>query len=157
MKRDVSNNKRITSFRVKIQEPSSGKKRNRSKSVIKSHLQLIDERGDGDDIVWTTTTTTTAIHFQSSRRRDGGRDFAHRRWSRGVRHLCNLCFVLFFLSRRVFRVVFCGAASWENRVKKRAHLLKQTPQKSGDYDKIRGKERESESRRVRIGACVCVC
>ena len=147
MKRDVSNNKRITSFRVKIQEPSSGKKRNRSKSVIKSHLQLIDERGDGDDIVWTTTTTTTAIHFQSSRRRDGGRDFAHRRWSRGVRHLCNLCFVLFFLSR-VFRVVFCGAASWENRVKKRAHLLKQTPQNKAEttikYEEKRERERVEE-------------
>ena len=145
MKRDVSNNKRITSFRVKIQEPSSGKKRNRSKSVIKSHLQLIDERGDGDDIVW-TTTTTTAIHFQSSRRRDGGRDFAHRRWSRGVRHLCNLCFVLFFLSR-VFRVVFCGAASWENRVKKRAHLLKQTPQNKAETT-IRTRKRERERERV---------
>lgn len=142
MKRDVSNNKRITSFRVKIQEPSSGKKRNRSKSVIKSHLQLIDERGDGDDIV----RTTTAIHFQSSRRGDGGRDFAHRRWSRGVRHLCNLCFVLFFLSFCVFRVVFCGAASWENRVKKRAHLLKQTPQNKAEtaikYEEKRERERE---------------
>jgi len=144
MKRDVSNNKRITSFRVKIQEPSSGKKRNRSKSVIKSHLQLIDERGDGDDIV----RTTTAIHFQSSRRGDGGRDFAHRRWSRGVRHLCNLCFVLFFLSFCVFRVVFCGAASWENRVKKRAHLLKQTPQNKAEtaikYEEKRERERVEE-------------
>lgn len=145
MKRDVSNNKRITSFRVKIQEPSSGKKRNRSKSVIKSHLQLIDERGDGDDIV----RTTTAIHFQSSRRRDG-RDFAHRRWSRGVRHLCNLCFVLFFLSFCVFcvGVVFCGAASWENRVKKRAHLLKQTPQNKAEtaikYEEKRERERVEE-------------
>ena len=147
MKRDVSNNKRITSFRVKIQEPSSGKKRNRSKSVIKSHLQLIDERGDGDDIVW-TTTTTTAIHFQSSRRGDKGRDFAHRRWSRGVRHLCNLCFVLFFLSFCVFRVVFCGAASWENRVKKRANLLKQTPQNKAEttikYEEKRERERVEE-------------
>ena len=144
MKRDVSNNKRIASFRVKIREPSSGKKRNRSKSVIKSHLQLIDERGDGDDIV----RTTTAIHFQSSRRGDGGRDFAHRRWSRGVRHLCNLCFVLFFLSFCVFRVVFCGAASWENRVKKRAHLLKQTPQNKAEtaikYEEKRERERVEE-------------
>ena len=146
MKRDVSNNKRIKSFRVKIQEPSSGKKRNRSKSVIKSHLQLIDERGDGDDIVW-TTTTTTAIHFQSSRRGDKGRDFAHRRWSRGVRHLCNLCFVLFFLSFCVFRVVFCGAASWENRVKKRANLLKQTPQNKAE-NTINTKKRERERERV---------
>jgi len=113
MKRDVSNNKRITSFRVKIQEPSSGKKRNRSKSVIKSHLQLIDERGDGDDIVW-TTTTTTAIHFQSSRRRDGGRDFAHRRWSRGVRKKASTSFKT------------------------------DTTKQSGDCDKIRGKERERE-------------
>ena len=142
MKHDVSNNKRIKSFRVKRKEPSG--KKETDQRVIKSHLQLIDERGDGDDIVW-TTTTNTATHSQSSRRRDGGRDFAHRRWSRGVRHLCNLCFVLFFLSR-VFRVVFCGAASWENRVKKRAHLLKQTPQNKAEttikYEEKRERERE---------------
>ena len=58
----------------------------------------------------------------------------------------NLCFVLFFLSFCVFRVVFCGAASWENRVKKRAHLLKQTPQNKAEttikYEEKRERERE---------------
>ena len=59
----------------------------------------------------------------------------------------NLCFVLFFLSR-VFRVVFCGAASWENRVKKRAHLLKQTPQNKAEttikYEEKRERVRVEE-------------
>jgi hypothetical protein len=54
---------------------------------------------------------------------------------------------LFFLSR-VFRVVFCGAASWENRVKKRAHLLKQTPQNKAEttikYEEKRERERVEE-------------
>jgi hypothetical protein len=53
---------------------------------------------------------------------------------------------LFFLSFCVFRVVFCGAASWENRVKKRAHLLKQTPQNKAEttikYEEKRERERE---------------
>ena len=64
---------------------------------------------------------------------------------RAVSVISNLCFVLFFLSR-VFRVVFCGAASWENRVKKRAHLLKQTPQNKAEttikYEEKRERERE---------------
>ena len=58
----------------------------------------------------------------------------------------NLCFVLFFLSFCVFRVVFCGAASWEIRVKKRANLLKQTPQNKAEttikYEEKRERERE---------------
>ena len=74
MKHDVSNNKRIKSFRVKRKEPSG--KKETDQRVIKSHLQLIDERGDGDDIVW-TTTTNTAIHSQSSRRRDGAVSYTH--------------------------------------------------------------------------------
>ncbi len=143
MKRDVSNNKRITSFRVKIQEPSSGKKET-DQRVIKSHLQLIDERGDGDDIV-RTTTTTTAIHFQSSRRGDGGRDFAHRWWSRGVRHLFQslFCFVFSFVlcvSSRFLWGCFVGKSS-----KKASTSFKtDTTKQSGDCDKIRGKERERE-------------
>ena len=75
--------------------------------ITRSHLQLIDERGDGDDIV----RTTTAIHFQSSRRGDGGRDFAHRRWSRGVRHLFDeslFCFVFSFVLCVLLESFFVG-------------------------------------------------
>ena len=62
----------------------------------------------------------------------------------------NLCFVLFFLSFCVLcvGVVFCGAASWEIRVKKRAHLLKQTPQNKAEtaikYEEKRERERVEE-------------
>ena len=62
---------------------------------------------------------------------------------RAVSVISNLCFVLFFLSR-VFCVVFCEAATWENRVKKRAHLLKQTPQNKAETTIKYEEKRERE-------------
>ena len=61
-----------------------------------------------------------------------------------------------------FESFFCGAALWENQVKKKANLLKQTPQNKAETTihtrkRERERERERESRRVRIGACACVC
>ena len=94
MKHDVSNNKRIKSFRVKRKEPSG--KKETDQRVIKSHLQLIDERGDGDDIVW-TTTTTTAIHFRAADAETSG-GISLIGGGRAVSVISNLCFVLFFLS-----------------------------------------------------------
>ncbi len=49
MKHDVSNNKHFKSFRVKRKAPSGEKKetdQRETNSIIKSHLQLIDERGN---------------------------------------------------------------------------------------------------------------
>ena len=71
---------------------------------------------------------------------------------RAVSVISNLCFVLFFLSCVLSRFL------WGCFVGKKANLLKQTPQNKAEttikYEEKR--ERERESRRVRIGACVCV-
>ena len=50
-----------------------------------------------------------------------------------------------------FASFFCGAALWENQVKKQANLLKQTPQNKAEttiHTRKRERERERERERV---------
>jgi len=140
MKRDVSNNKRITSFRVKIQEPSSGKKRNRSKSVI--------NRTFNSSMSAATATTSSGppplfIFRAADAETRGGISLIGGGRAVSVISSNLFCFVFSFVlcvSSRFLWGCFVGKSS-----KKASTSFKtDTTKQSGDCDKIRGKERERE-------------
>ena len=147
MKHDVSNNKRIKSFRVKRKEPSSGKKRNRSKRnqiAPSTHRRARRRRRHRPDHHHQHRYSFS--EQQTQRRGEGFRSSAVvARCPSSL--LISVLFCFFF--RVCFASFFCGAALWENQVKKQANLLKQTPQNKAETT-IHTRKRERERERERV-------